>query len=258
METDPFRVFLEMQLKLPRNAPGSDRTTASIFRMLKELPNEPEILAMGCGQGNEVLTLLRESKGRVSAVDIMKPFLANLEVKAEAARVSGERLLTVCSDFEALDLPHGYFDLIWSEGAIYTVGFEAGLKDWAKYLKPGGLLVASEASWLVDTPNDEARIFWDRAYPTMGTNAENEATAVRAGFDVVSTHTLPQEDWWTEYYQPLIPEIAKAREVYAGDGGVEAMLDEQEEEIRLFEANGSDYGYVFYVLRKANPQLLAL
>ena len=114
METDPFRVFMEMHLQLPRNAPGSDRTTASIFRMLKTLPGEPEILVMGCGQGNEVLTLLRESKGRVTAVDIMKPFIAKLEEKAEAAQVSGDRLLTVCSDFEALDLPHGYFDLIWS------------------------------------------------------------------------------------------------------------------------------------------------
>jgi len=251
METDPFRVFLDMQLNLPRNGPGSDRTTASVYRTLEGLPAEPEILVMGCGQGNDALTLLRETSARVTAVDIMKPFITSLEEKAEAAGVSGERLLTVCSDFEALDLPHTVFDLIWSEGAIYTVGFEAGLKDWSKYLKPGGLLVASEASWLTDEPDETARRFWSNAYPDMGTVDKNKVHAERTGFSVVQTLTLPQEDWWTDYYQPLIPQIEKARGEFAGDAGVEAMLNEQEEEIRLFEAHGQEYGYVFYVLKKS-------
>ena len=118
MEADPFRVFLEMQLKLTRNAPGSDRTTRAMFESLKGLPEEPEILCMGCGQGVEVVELLRRSKGRATAVDIMKPFIAKLEAKAETAGISGERLRTVCSDFEALELPEGIFDLLWSEGAV--------------------------------------------------------------------------------------------------------------------------------------------
>ncbi|MBL4864678.1 MAG: class I SAM-dependent methyltransferase [Rhodobiaceae bacterium] len=251
METDPFRVFLDMQMKLPRNGPGSDRTTASVYRTLTGLPAEPEILVMGCGQGNDALTLLRETSARVTAVDIMKPFIKNLEEKAEVAGVSGERLLTVCSDFEALDLPHAVFDLVWSEGAIYTVGFEVGLKDWSKYLKPGGLLVASEASWLTNEPSEVASRFWGNAYPDMGAVDENKVRAERVGFEVVETLTLPQEDWWTDYYQPLVPLIEKSRKTFAGDAGVEAMLNEQEEEIRLFEAHGDGYGYVFYVLKKS-------
>lgn len=250
METDPFRVFLDMQLKLPRNGPGSDRTTASIYRTLKGLPDEPEILVMGCGQGNEALTLLRETKARVTAVDIMKPFITSLEEKAEATGVSGDRLRTVCSDFVALDLPHAVFDLIWSEGAIYTVGFEAGLKDWTKYLKPGGMLVASEASWLTTEPSEIACDFWNNAYPEMGTVDANRTCSERCGFEVLQTLTLPQEDWWTDYYQPLVPLIEKARSAFPGDAGVEAMLTEQEQEIRLFEAHGEEYGYVFYVLKK--------
>ncbi len=251
METDPFRVFLDMQLKLPRNGPGSDRTTASVYRTLEGLPAEPEILVMGCGQGNEVLTLLREARARVTAVDIMKPFITRLEEKAEAAGVSGDRLRTVCSAFEALDLPSGAFDLIWSEGAIYTAGFEAGLKGWSTYLKPRGLLIASEASWLTGELGSAARGFWGNGYPDMGTVDENKVRAERAGFSLVNTLILPQEDWWTDYYQPLIPLIEKAREDFAGDTGVEAMLNEQEDEIRLFEAHGDEYGYVFYVLKKS-------
>jgi SAM-dependent methyltransferase len=250
MEADPFRVFMEMQLKLTRNAPGSDATTRTMFESLEGLPQEPEILSMGCGQGNDVLELLRCSKGRATAVDMMKPLIAKLEVKAEAAGISGERLRTVCSDFEALDLPEGIFDLLWSEGAIYTLGFEEGLNAWAKYLKPGGLAVVSEATWLTDKPSAEAQLFWEKAYPIMGTLAENTKRAKRAGFELLETRLLPEEDWWTEYYQPLIPLIAEAREAHAGDAGVTAMLDEEETEIRLYERHATEYGYVFYVLGK--------
>lgn len=250
MEADPFRVFLEMQLRLSRNAPGSDTMTRTMFESLEGLPQEPEMLFMGCGQGNEVTELLRCSNGRATAVDMLKPFLAKLEAKAEDAGISGERLRTVCSDFAALDLPEGIFDLLWSEGAIYTLGFKEGLKAWAKYLKPGGLAVVSECTWLSDNPSAEARLFWENAYPTMGTLAENTARAKRAGFELLETQVLPEEDWWTDYYQPLIPLIAEARKTYSGDPGVQAMLDEEETEIRLYERHASDYGYVFYVLKR--------
>lgn len=250
MDTDPFRVFLEMQIQLKRNAPGSDAMTRTMFESLDGLPQEPEMLFMGCGQGNDVLELLRCSKGRATAVDMLKPFLAKLEGKAEAVGISGERLRTVCSDFEALDLPDGIFDLLWSEGAIYTLGFEEGLKAWAKYLKPGGLAVVSECTWLTDTPSVEAKLFWENAYPAMGTLSENMDRAKRAGFELLETQVLPEEDWWTDYYQPLIPLIAEARETYAGDSGVQAMLGEEETEIRLYERHAADYSYVFYVLRK--------
>jgi len=247
MEADPFRVFLEMQLRLSRNAPGSDAMTRAMFEGVDGLPLEPEMLFMGCGQGNEVTELLRCSNGRATSVDMLKPFLAKLEAKAEDAGISGERLRTVCSDFEALDLPEGIFDLLWSEGAIYTLGFEEGLKDWANYLKPGGLAVVSEATWLTDTPNAEAKLFWEKAYPIMGTLGENVGRAKRAGFELLQTQVLPEEDWWTDYYQPL---IAEARETYGGDPGVQAMLDEEETEIRLYERHAADYGYVFYVLKR--------
>ncbi len=47
-------------------------------------------------------------------------------------------------------LPFGdeEFDIIWSEGAIYNIGFERGVKDWSRYLKVGGLLVVSEITWI--------------------------------------------------------------------------------------------------------------
>lgn len=36
------------------------------------------------------------------------------------------------------------FDIIWSEGAIFIIGFEQGLREWKPFLKLGGYLVLSE------------------------------------------------------------------------------------------------------------------
>ena len=42
-------------------------------------------------------------------------------------------------------LPFGddVLDVIWLEGTIYTLGFEAGLAMWRRHLKSGGVLVAN-------------------------------------------------------------------------------------------------------------------
>jgi ubiquinone/menaquinone biosynthesis C-methylase UbiE len=51
-------------------------------------------------------------------------------------------------------------DLIWSEGAIYNIGFERGLNEWRRYLKPGGYIAVSESSWFTDERPAEINDFW--------------------------------------------------------------------------------------------------
>ena len=36
-------------------------------------------------------------------------------------------------------------DAIWSEGAIYNIGFEHGVHTWRRFPKPGGILGVSRA-----------------------------------------------------------------------------------------------------------------
>jgi len=64
------------------------------------------------------------------------------------------------------DLPfkEGEFDLIWSEGAIYNIGFENGLKKWKDYLKAGCYLSVSEITWITQTRPEE---FWKAEYPEV-------------------------------------------------------------------------------------------
>ena len=58
------------------------------------------------------------------------------------------------------------FDVIWSEGAIYVIGFEAGLAKVKEYVKPGGYVAVSEAVWLAENPPQAAVEFW-KEYPEI-------------------------------------------------------------------------------------------
>ena len=48
---------------------------------------------------------------------------------------------------DALPFQEEELDLIWSEGAIYNIGFERGMNEWNKFLKKNGFIAVTEASW---------------------------------------------------------------------------------------------------------------
>ena len=108
-DLDPFKVFLELQLGLPRNGPGSRASTEAAFAMLPALPEKPEIADLGCGQGASAFELIRLTDGRVTAVDLFEPFLDKLKARAEKEGVSEARLLPVRGDMEALSFKDGSF-----------------------------------------------------------------------------------------------------------------------------------------------------
>ena len=67
------------------------------------------------------------------------------------------------------DLPFAEeeLDLIWSEGAIDNIGFARGIDEWRKFLKPGGFLAVSEASWFTRERPEEIDRYWHDAYPEI-------------------------------------------------------------------------------------------
>ena len=247
-DLDPFKIFLELQLGLPRNGPGSRRATQAAFALIPPLPRDAQILDIGCGQGASTFELLRLAKARVTAIDLYEPFLEKLNARASRENISDERLLIKRADMTALPFHEGEFDLIWSEGAIYLVGFAKGLKLWRRFLKPGGHVAVTECTWLTDAPSDDVRNFWDEAYPAMGTVTSNVLAAGRAGYEVIATQVLPPEDWWDGYYAPMRARIAEMRDIYGEDA--RSVLASEEAGIALFENNPGQYSYVFYVMRR--------
>jgi SAM-dependent methyltransferase len=200
------------------------------------------VLDLGCGPGRAALALAAELGARVVAVDLHAPFLAELEERARA-RGLADRIETLREDFARLDLPESAFDLLWSEGAAYVLGFSESLRRWRPFLRRGAHAVVSECVWLVDDPPEEARLFWRDAYPAMASVDDNSAAAAAAGFAVLDALVLPDAAWWDEYYGPLEERLRVSRL----DDATRAAAQREIEIRRRF---GDAYGYVLFSLRR--------
>ena len=119
--------FLQIYGALPRAGPGSNELTRRAFEMMSHVPESPRILDVGCGPGMQTVELLKITTGTVVALDLLPDMITRVKANAESAGVS-DRLVTLEQDMKEMAFPESSFDVIWSEGAIYFLGFEAGLK----------------------------------------------------------------------------------------------------------------------------------
>jgi SAM-dependent methyltransferase len=245
-------IFRELTEGLPRQGPGSPEATLRALGLVRELPDRPRILDIGCGSGAQTIELARATSGEIVAVDIRQRFLDELTEHARDAGVLPQ-ITTVNASMFDMQFPAESFDLIWSEGAIYIAGFAAGLSAWRRFLKPGGWLAVSELSWLVPNPPAETAQFWARNYPGMKSIERNCQVISETGYVDADGFVLPVQDWWDNYYGPGQTRVAALRKKYAGDPDVLAILEDAQREYDLFRVHCDVYGYVFFVMRKPVP-----
>ena len=246
----PSEVFEALHRGLPQQGPGSDASTLRALALVPGLPAAPDVLDVGCGPGRQTLALAQATGGRVTAVDLAPAFLAEVEERARGAGLAS-RITTRCESLDAVALRDTSFDLVWSEGALYTVGFETALRALRRLLRPGGALAATELTWLRDDPPAAARDFWREAYPPMTTREGNHRALEAAGYAPLADFALPDADWWQGYYAELEPRIARLRAQVAGEPAACAALDASQREIDLRRHYPDAYGYVFYVALRA-------
>ena len=154
---------------------------------------------------------------------------------------------------DALSFEKESLDLIWSEGAIYNIGFERGLNEWRNYLKPGGYLAVSESVWFTDHRPAEIHDFWMSAYTEIDTIPNKVVQIQKAGYIPVATFILPENCWTEHYYVPQ----AKAKEMfikkYAGNKTAEKLMASICHEAELYSKYKEYYGYAFFIAKKINP-----
>lgn len=141
-------------------------------------------------------------------------------------------------------------DLIWSEGAIYNIGFVKGLKEWNKFLKKGGYIAVSEASWFTEERPKEIQEYWDNAYPEIDTIPNKVTQLQKAGYIPVAVFILPENCWTDNYYVPQTKIEEAFLNKHHGNPAAEGFIEEIRKEIRLYSQYKEYYGYVFYIGKK--------
>jgi len=250
-DADPRRRarFFEIFESVPRGGPGDPASTRRALAMMTDLPAQPRVLDLGCGPGGGSSNLANLTGGRVTALDLHAPFVVQQAAAARAAGLS-HRLGPVCADMRDAPLAAGVFDLVWSEGALYSIGFRNGLELCARLVRPGGYVAASEVVWTVDAPPDEVRRWWRAEYPDIAAIDEKTAAVRDAGFEILGHFTLPREAWWDHLYGPIRARLEGLRQTWADDEAGLSVIAEFDTEIEMFERWGHTYGYEFFVARR--------
>lgn len=243
-QTEYIDALTHLHCGLDRKGPGDSDFSRNILNNLSTLPLKPRIADLGCGSGASALLLAEHYQSTVIAVDLSSIFIDELTVRAKQAGLN-HLIIPICGDMAKLDWSVGSFDLLWSEGAAYNLGFKQALKLWRPLLASRGIAVISEMSWFTNEAPEPAVVYWQKAYPTMGSEVENIDRANRSDFSILSTHRLSSQAWWVNYYEPLRKRMYQLEITPI----TQLVIRETEEEMRLFEKFSDFYGYTFYVLQ---------
>lgn len=244
-----WEIFFEVFEALPRQGPGDRESAARALGLCGRLPPSPAILDLGCGVGAQTLYLAELTAGTIVAVDNHAPSIARLQATLAERELTG-RVQAVVGDMAHLEYPRESFDLIWSEGALYNVGIEPGLRVCHDLLRAGGCLAFTDAVWRKADPPPEVKAGFDADYPAMGRIADVAARIAQCGFELLGHFTLPDEAWWTDFYTPMEARIEQLRGQYAGDPQALAILDQLAQEPELHRRYGDFYAYEFFVARR--------
>ncbi len=254
------RFFLTLHSDMPRQGPGSRATTAVALSMIESFSpiflgkKDLQVLDVGCGPGMETVQLAEHFSGaKVTALDYYSQYFDEL-MDTAAARGVSKRITPVEGSMFEMDFPEGSFDVLWSEGAVYIIGFERGLKEWKSFVKPGGFMALSEISWLTDSRPAEVDAFWRNEYPGIDTVAGNVGKIQAAGYSPIGTYVFPPRDWFDHYYNPLMERISLCRGMAERDRDNSAellgILEAEEHEIELFRKYSGYYSYAFYIMQR--------
>jgi len=250
MSTDKFwSYFHEIYEAMPRQGPGDRESTERALRLLPPLTPGHRILDIGCGTGAQTLDLAGATPASIVAVDNHPPFIARLAGRVAELGLGG-RITPEVGDMNDLKFPDGSFDVLWSEGAIFVIGFAKGLAAWRRLLPPGGHLVVSDFCWLCDDPPAEMRELFLDGCPDVGSVEDRRSAIAAQGYRLLGEFVLPPAGWWENYHVPLGRCLERFRGAHAGDPGALDVALGCQKEIDLCRKHAGTFGYVFFALRR--------
>jgi ubiquinone/menaquinone biosynthesis C-methylase UbiE len=231
---------------LDRQGPGSIASTLKALASLPPLPHYGLIADIGCGCGASTLPLAEATVCQIKAFDLHKPFIDQLEKELRHRNLL-ERVTPVIADMSKLPLEQASVDLLWSEGAIYIIGFDHGLSQWKRFLTPNGYVAITELSWLNSSPSEKAKSFWTHEYPGIRSITENIVALEKGGFELVTSFPLPSNEFYDGYYEVLEQRAQAMKSNRPNDQVALNVADTILKEIDVWQECKGDFSYVFYV-----------
>ena len=232
-----------------RQGPGSPEITIKALSFIDNLSDESRIADIGCGTGGQTMVLAQHTSGKIRGVDLFPTFINLFNSNASKLNLQ-ERVKGIIGSMDNLPFQQEEIDLIWSEGAIYNIGFERGLSEWRKFIKTGGYIAVSEVSWFTDERPTEIDEFWMDAYPEIDTISNKVEKMQKAGYIPVATFILPENCWTEHFYAPQVSAQKVFLKKYAGNRTAEEFIANQRHETQLYYKYKEYYGYVFYIGKK--------
>ena len=208
-----------------------------------------KIADIGCGTGVSTILLAKELETKITAVDFLPEFLEELQIRARSNGVA-EQITTLNCSMDTLPFSDEEYDVIWSEGAIYNMGFEAGVAAWRRFLKPGGKLIVSEITWLRATRPAELQSYWDEEYPEVNVASAKIGILERHGYIPKAYFFLPPHCWLENYYRPMQDQFDAFLKRHGQSKQAKTIVDSEKHEITLYEKYCDYYSYGVYIAKK--------
>lgn len=248
-----FELIVDFYKDLPRQGPGSSAVTKRALELLGAEKDAPlQALDIGCGTGAQTFVLAEHTSWNITAVDIFPEFLERLEEGAVSTGLT-DRVSVSNQSMDSLSFEEGQFDVIWSEGAAYIMGFDNAVREWRRFLKTGGALAVSEISWFTGSRPRELEKYWTEAYPQIETVSNKIKVLEESGYSPAAYFALPEYCWLEEYYRPVESHLGEFLMRHHHSSEAAAFAEGEKQEIALFKKYKEYYGYGFYLARKKQP-----
>ena len=249
---DDYNLLIDLHKQGYRQGPGGDAETEQALNLAMIDRAVPlKVADIGCGTGASTLLLARLLNAQVTAIDFLQAFLDVLIERAESAGVAN-RISTLACSMDNLPFTNEELDVIWSEGAIYNNGFEKGVVEWRRFLKAGGLLVASEITWLTDSRPAELQKHWESEYPEIDVASAKIRVLEKQGYSPIGYFVLPEHCWLDEYYRPMQARFEDFLNRNGNSKEARKIVAAEQREIDLYERYKTYISYGVYIARKSD------